>query len=606
MKILALERSPFLLTESLRILRKSFAEDFFLIPLLVLREKEDCLNHLNNSKSSLLVHCRWLIRLRWLVAVAVVAGSVCEKLHLSWYSSETATVGLGVGIGILGYNLLLWSSMRSMPLRRMPAMAWVWAQIFPDLVALTILALWTGATHSPLLGFYVFHMVFASLLLSREMAYAVAAVAGVMWIGSLQMTGRMPEALHEKLMVGGWGCMLLITVYLANHITQNLRIHQKKIKTQQVRLRTQYRQIHAILDAAADAIVTLDEQGCIQLVNHAAEQMFGYAAEEMENQQLSLLIPDDAESEHGKEAGSALWEGAGRSLELIAQRKDGSTFPVAMTFGTWHVNQQRFLTGIIHDVTEYKQAEQELRQLNEKLRSQQMNMIQHEKMVAVGQMVAGITHEIANPLAGIDSVLQLIERKPDRMSPQRLVSLREQVNRIETIIRDMSNFAHPTDRQWQIVPMGELVATALSAVRFDRRHRNVTIEQRLKQPTCYVRVQPHAIQQVFVNLLLNAFDAVAEVQNPAVYIDSECCEGCCSISFCDNGKGVADADCEKIFEPFFTTKPLGKGTGLGLAICQELLRQQNGKIKVTSNKPNAGATFTVTLPKGEQPQSRGF
>lgn len=431
-------------------------------------------------RTPLLIQLNWFIRLRWIAGGVVVIGSLASWRWLSWVDhAPQMTV---VGLAILAYNFPLWLLTRHLPVstrRRALMSIAAWGQIFLDLVCLTLLVVWTGGLTSPLLGFYVFHMVFASLLLQRYVAYASATVAMLMLSGGLFLSAQWPSLTSTRLVLLGWVLTLLFTVYLSNHITRNVRRQARRLVRQNRRIR-------------------------------------------------------------------------------------------AMTTA---------------------------------LREQQQAMIQHEKMVALGQMAAGVAHEIANPLASLDSVLQLIERHPERMKPERHAALRQQVDRIRQTIQQMSDFAHPAEVQWQTVPVDELVATALAMVRFDRRHRNIDTQQQLLRPCCHVHVQPQAIQQVLVNIMLNAFDAVAEVPEPRVVVGSECCGDSCRISISDNGRGVAPGHLDRLFEPFFTTKPIGKGTGLGLAISYNLIRNQGGSIDVTSD-PGRGATFCIHLPVSQREASK--
>src|SRR5690606_33783144 len=130
--------------------------------------------------------------------------------------------------------------------------------------------------------------------------------------------------------------------------------------------------------------------------------------------------------------------------------------------------------------------------------------------VTVGQMAAGVAHEIANPLASMDSVLQLMQRHERYVTPEKVQLLGEQVKRIKAILRLLGNFAHPTDYHWEEQPLNAVMESALQMVRFDHRLRTVRLEVEPAPPTCSLRVQPHAVQQALTNLLMNALDALAE------------------------------------------------------------------------------------------------
>jgi len=222
-------------------------------------------------------------------------------------------------------------------------------------------------------------------------------------------------------------------------------------------------------------------------------------------------------------------------------------------------------------------------------------MIQHEKMVAMGQMAAGVTHEIANPLSSMDSLLQLLQRKPEKLRPEAVQTLREQIARINQIIQQMKTFAHPTDAQQQTADLNEIVEQSLHMVRFDARLKNVTIVRDLSPNAGSLRLLPQALQQVMVNLIINALDAMVQTPEPRLGIRTARHEGCCIVEVDDNGIGISPEHMGRLFEPFFTTKPVGKGTGLGLSISYSLIQKQGGSISVRSHV-GSGTSFTIRLP----------
>jgi signal transduction histidine kinase len=213
----------------------------------------------------------------------------------------------------------------------------------------------------------------------------------------------------------------------------------------------------------------------------------------------------------------------------------------------------------------------------------------------MGQMAAGVAHEISNPLANMDSVLQLIERRPDRLGPDTLETLREQVGRIHRIVRQMTYFAHPDEACWETLSINEVVDSALAMVRFDRRLRSVELVLDLSPSAGEVTIMPHAIQQVLVNLVLNALDAAAEAPQPRMVVSTRREESWCVIEVSDNGRGIVPDHLSRIFEPFFTTKPLGQGTGLGLPISHSLIQRHDGRCDVQSTV-GQGTRFSVRLP----------
>ena len=426
----------------------------------------------------LLAQLRWFIQLRWIAGLAVILGAVADLQWLHWYP-QASRFAL-VGAGILAYNAVLYVLMRWSPKRlagppESPSSAWLvtisWMQILLDLACLTLLTLWSRGVHSPLLGFYVFHMVFASLLLPRRMAYGGASAAMLMIVGGLGLTSQWPEYLHAWLILAGWMVTLLLTVYLTNQITQSLRRQRRRLAHQ--------------------------------------------------NRRISVM--------------------------------------------------------------------------SRRLRDQQQALIQQEKMVALGQMAAGIAHEIANPLASMDSLLEVMQRHPERDRPEKVASLRQQAMRIKQIIQQMTAFAHPAQVRGRLMGVNAVVEAALGMVAFDSRVRDVRIERHLAPEADAVQVESHSVEQVVINLVLNALDAMEGATEPRLAVRTGCDGEWCFIEVSDNGHGIAPKHIDHLFEPFFTTKPVGKGTGLGLAISYSHVRRLGGRIDVRT-EVGMGSTFTVRWP----------
>jgi signal transduction histidine kinase len=228
-------------------------------------------------------------------------------------------------------------------------------------------------------------------------------------------------------------------------------------------------------------------------------------------------------------------------------------------------------------------------------------MAQHEKMVALGQMAAGVAHEIANPLASIDSLLQLMRRKPERMTPESIETLRGQAERIARIVRELTTFARPADVEQQTLAVNDVVREAVEMASFDGRMKAVRLEQSFAPDAGAAPLLPHAIQQVLLNLLRNALDATECADDPLVRVrTARDGDGWVLIEVADNGCGIDTKDMKRVFEPFFTTKPVGKGTGLGLSISYSLVGRHGGSISVTS-RPGEGAAFRIRLPATQTP-----
>jgi signal transduction histidine kinase len=240
----------------------------------------------------------------------------------------------------------------------------------------------------------------------------------------------------------------------------------------------------------------------------------------------------------------------------------------------------------------------ELLAVQAKLRRQQRGMAQHEKMVALGQMAAGVAHEIANPLASIDSLLQLMDRKPERLNGESVEKLRHQTERIARIVRELTTFSRPGDLERQTVVVNDVVREAIEMTSFDARVKRVRFELSLAEDAGAVLMLPQAIQQVLLNLLRNALDATEGAAEPVVRVmTAREGDGWVAVEVADNGTGIDAKHMKRVFEPFFSTKPVGKGTGLGLSISYSLVDRHGGSISVASSA-GKGAAFRIRLPIG--------
>ncbi len=418
---------------------------------------------------------RWLVRLRWVAAGVILAGALAQWRWLGWY--ERTVPMLAVGLGLAAFNAaigLIARRLSDADASRRALRVMAWAQILFDLACLSLLAVCTGGLASPLLGFYVFHMLFASLLLSRRQAYAAAAAGTTMFFVSLRLWGPWPSDRSGALVAAGWIGTLLVTVYLTSRIARGLYSRERQRRRQGRRLRAM-------------------------------------------------------------------------SARLGAQRRA---------------------------------------------------MIQHEKLVAMGQLAAGVAHEIGNPLASMDGVLQLMQRNSGPARPEAVAVLREQVERIHRTVRQLTAFAHPDKGVPELTDVNELIRGHLKMLGFDHRLRQVRVELDLAQHVGRIRVVARALQQALTNLVLNALDAMAGTPSPRLVVRTRRQYGHCTIEVADNGHGIPADVMGRLFEPFFTTKPVGKGTGLGLSISRSLVGEQGGVLDVTS-EPGSGATFTIRLPAAE-------
>ncbi len=233
-------------------------------------------------------------------------------------------------------------------------------------------------------------------------------------------------------------------------------------------------------------------------------------------------------------------------------------------------------------------------------------LVHAEKMAAVGQLVAGVAHEVNNPLTAILGFADLLLANPD-LPETALKDMRvilQEAQRTKQIVQNLLSFARQMPPQRSAVQLNSILRRTIQLRSYDFNSHGVDIVENLDEGLPEVMGDAHQLQQVFLNILNNAYDAVHEVGRPArIEIMSTKAGESVEVSFRDNGSGITQAD--KIFDPFFTTKEVGKGTGLGLSICYGILKEHGGEILCHNNPGRQGATFVVRLPAASHTASFG-
>jgi signal transduction histidine kinase len=219
-------------------------------------------------------------------------------------------------------------------------------------------------------------------------------------------------------------------------------------------------------------------------------------------------------------------------------------------------------------------------------------MMHSEKLSALGRISAGVAHEIGNPLTSISSYVQILrEMEHDEFTKESLDTIAKHINRITDIVRQMSSFSRTATSDLKPLDVHQLVASTLDLVRYDKRLKHIQVNLDIPEGLPGVIVNETQSIQVFMNIILNAADAMSN--GGVLDIKAERLERDVEISFSDTGPGIPSEHMEKIFDPFFTTKE--KGTGLGLAVSYNIIKSYRGDI-VVENKPGGGTIFKVRLP----------
>jgi PAS domain S-box-containing protein len=319
-------------------------------------------------------------------------------------------------------------------------------------------------------------------------------------------------------------------------------------------------------------------------VNPAFERTSGYQGSELIGRNPNIL----SSGKHTKEFWRKVWEAilAGRMWvgEVENRRKDGTIFHTELVISPI-MDAQGTVVGFLgahRDITEQKALEQQL--------------VRSQKMESIGTLAAGIAHEVGNPLTSISSLVQVILRTTqDEFAKEKLELIKNQINRITRIIRDLVDFSRPSSYIVKPTDLNEVLRDALNIVQYGKKVKHIEFDVRLTPGMPKLQVVPDQLVQVFINILMNAVDALDNIPGTITLL-TESLDHYVRVIVSDTGRGIDPEDLEKIFEPFYSTKEVGKGTGLGLWVSYGIVKNFGGDIIVES-MPAKGSKFTVLFPR---------
>lgn len=345
-------------------------------------------------------------------------------------------------------------------------------------------------------------------------------------------------------------------------------------------------QYRNIIEHSADAIITMDNDDKITSWNRGAEQIFGWNRDEMIGSSIKKIIPEDLLQKQELKclAFGMHYRGYVSNYETERLDKNGKRILVNLSESYIHDKNNEIVgrSQIMRDLTDLKVREEQIQQ--------------SERLATVGHMAAGVAHEVGNPLTAISSLVQVCQRKTnDPFVQDQLKKVREHIQRITKIVRDLVDFSRPSSLQTEMMDVNEVIKSAVGLLKHDARCRAVTFDLDLSSRLPKIEGVPDHIHQVVVNLLLNAVDAMKEVKNPEITIKTWREDKLAKMAIKDIGKGIPEKELNRIFEPFFTTKEVGSGTGLGLSVSHGIITKMGGTIEVES-EVGEGTTFIINMP----------
>jgi len=412
-----------------------------------------------------------------------------------------------------------------------------------------------------------------------------------------------------------------------DEVYNELLQHEVELEQKNDALEESQQFIFSVLTSMSDLLVVCDRNGVIEEVNHALVNFTGKREDELKGEALLSLFAGAESCVAAERVIERLAAEPAHDLELQFRTRDGSSTPVALNFTARLSGVGKFLGAVItgRPVGELRRAYHALRQAHDELKRTQQQLLQSEKMASLGRLVAGVAHELNNPISFVlgnvhamlrytTRIKQYLDAVHANSSREELAKLRAEL-RIDHILKDLEplldgaiegaertrdivdglkRFSASDRNENVIFDLAEIVERSVHWVT-----RAIPAKFRVKLDLpgdLQVMGSPGQMQQVIINLVQNAADATDHQPEPLLEVSARKEKDEIIVRFRDNGSGIASEALDKIFDPFYTTKPVGKGTGLGLSISYGIIEHHGGKLSVR-NLQQGGAEFTLRLPE---------
>ena len=369
-------------------------------------------------------------------------------------------------------------------------------------------------------------------------------------------------------------------------VTRVITLEKKSIRMRQL--------LDKVIQSSHNAIVVSDMNGNILLMNQSAEDLFGISMEEaIRTKNAAIFYPPGKAKEIMKKMRSENFGGKGK---LIAMRVDvvdaaGETIPAEMT-GTiiYEGEEEVATTGIFYDLREKIAGEK-------KLKDALIQINRSEKMASLGQLAAGIAHEINNPLTGISLYANLALERLDKEGPLRqyLLSVINDTDRCKDIVKDLLVYSRQTSPAKETFQVNSLIEQSLTFIRDQKRFLNIELVKHMSDDMMLIHADKSQLSQVIINLVMNAIDAMDRRGTLTFRTYRNKPKKKVYIEVSDTGCGIPEENLSKVFDPFFTTKGPEKGTGLGLSTSYGIVKENGGRISIKKTSPG-GTTFLIELP----------
>jgi two-component system sensor histidine kinase PilS (NtrC family) len=460
----------------------------------------------------------------------------------------------------------------------------IYALTTADVLTITGIIYITGGSSSVFTPLYILAILQGGVMLEKKGGLMAASVCSIYYALLLglehfwvlpSLSSRLPY--HIGVLLGTL-LVYIIAFYLSGYLTGYLAEEVRKRGKELIQTKENYGRLEAfnrdVIQSMQSGLMTVNLKEQITFLNKAGEKILGLTTSQFKEQPVRNVFPELKNNLH---------EGFRARSETAFQRPDGEEIKLGLSISALKDHQGNAVGRIIifQDLTHIKEMEESVRR--------------SEKLATIGQLAAGIAHEIRNPLASISGAIQLLKEEKDAgQSTQRLMEIiLSESGRLNRLITDFLLYAQPPKLHMKKVDIGVLVDNTLEVFSRSPQWTKGIQLSKIMEPNVTISADPQQLEQVLWNLFINAVDAMEGKGVLEIKVDKDGKGRTITLSVSDTGKGIAGKDINKIFDPFYTTKE--GGSGLGLSIVHKIVEIHGGEISAES-RLNHGSTFTLTLP----------